>query len=253
MRLGDGGGRWHRASRAGQKLERGERLRVELRVLEREEAFACSRAKPTDHIFASEAETPLGFRNIVRRGLEAALREAGLDRRVRWHDLRHRDASLLIFEGATVGYVSRQLGHMSLRRERVLVLGVILALLGAGCSSGGKLGAKALSQQSKSLQSEASEGALLAQDAVSGKTTRIYTREHSSDLYKAASETEASLKAAKTEPALQPKLRQLTALVTQVGAALKRLGGASKDEQRALARELQTAAQESKKIGKGLK
>ncbi len=159
----------------------------------------------------------------------------------------------MIVEEASVGYVSRRLGHVSLRRERVLVLGVILALFGAGCGSGGKLGAKALSQQSKSLQSEASEGALLAQDAVSGKTTRIYTREHSFDLYKAASQAEASLKAAKTEPALQPKLRQLTALVTQVSAALKRLGGASKDEQRALGRELQTAAQESKKIGKGLK
>ncbi len=214
--------------------------------------FRCSRAKPTDHVFASEAGTPLGFRNIARRELEAALREAGLDRRGRRHYLRHCYASLLIFEGATVGYVSRRLGHVSLRRERLLVLGVILALLGAGCG-GGKLGAKALSQQSKSLQSEASEGALLAQDAVSGKTTRIYTREHSSDLYKAAFQAEASLKAAKTESALQPKLRQLATLVTQVSAALHRLGGAPKDEQRALGRELQTAAQESEKIGKGLK
>jgi hypothetical protein len=142
---------------------------------------------------------------------------------------------------------------MSLRRERVLVLVVILALFGAGCGGGGKLGAKALSQQSKSLRSEASEGALLAQDAVSGKTTRIYTREHSSDLYKAASQAEASLKAAKTEPALQPKLRQLTALATQVSAALKRLGRASIDEQRALGRELQTAARDSEKIGEGLR
>jgi hypothetical protein len=142
---------------------------------------------------------------------------------------------------------------MPLRRERLLVVGVILALVGAGCGSGGKLGAKALSQQSKSLQSLAAEGALLAQDAVSGKTTHIYTREHSSDLYKAASQAEASLKAAKTEPALQPKLRQLTALATQVSAALKRLGGASKDEQRALGRELQTAARDSEKIGEGLR
>ena len=141
---------------------------------------------------------------------------------------------------------------MSLRRERVLVVAVILVLLGAGCGGGGKLGAKALSQRSKSLRSEASEGALLAQDAVSGKTTRIYTREHSSELYKAASQAEASLKAAKIEPALEPKLRQLTALATQVSAALKRLGDASKDEQRALGRELQTAAQESKQISKGL-
>jgi hypothetical protein len=141
---------------------------------------------------------------------------------------------------------------MSFRRKGVL-LGVVLALLGAGCGGGGRLGAKALSQKSKSLQSEAAEGALLAQDAVSGKTTRVYTREHSSELYKAASQAEASLKAAKTEPALQPKLRQLVILAARVSAALKRLGGASKDEQRALGLELQTAARESKRIGKGLK
>jgi hypothetical protein len=138
------------------------------------------------------------------------------------------------------------------RKTRVLVLVVILALLATGCGSGGKLGAKALSQQSKSLQSLAAEGALLAQDAVSGKTTRIYTREHSSDLYKAASQAEVSLRAAKTEPALEPKLRQLAALAARVSAAIKRLGGASKDQQRALGRELETAARESEKIGKGL-
>ncbi len=99
----------------------------------------------------------------------------------------------------------------------------------------------------------AAEGALLAQDAVSGKTTRIYTREHSSDLYKAASRAEASLRAAKTESALEPKLRQLAIVAADVSAALKRLGGASKDEQRALGRELQRAARESAKIGKGFK
>ena len=112
----------------------------------------------------------------------------------------------------------------SLRLKRVLGFGVILAVVG-GCGSGGKLGAKALSQQSKSLQSEAAEGALLAQDAVSGRTTRVYTREHSSDLYKAASQAEASLKAAKTEPALEPKLRQLAVLAGQVSADLKRHQG----------------------------
>jgi hypothetical protein len=156
-------------------------------------------------------------------------------------------------EGANVGYGSRRLGHVSLRRERVLVLGVIVALLGAGCGGGSKLGAKTLWQQSKSLQSLAAEGALLAQDAVSGKTTRTYTCEHSSDLYKAASQAEASLRAAKTEPTLEPKLRQLAALAAQVRAALKRLGGASKEGQRRLGRELKTAARESKTISKGFK
>jgi hypothetical protein len=142
---------------------------------------------------------------------------------------------------------------VSPRLKRVLGLGLILALVGAGCGSGGRLGAKALSQQSKALQSEAAEGALLAQDAASGRTTRIYTREHSSDLSRAASQAEVTLKAAKTDPALESKLRQLAVLAGQVSADLKRLGSASRDEDRALARELQAAAQASQKIGEGLK
>jgi hypothetical protein len=140
-----------------------------------------------------------------------------------------------------------------LRLKQALLLGAMLALVGAGCGGSGKLGAKALSQQSKTLQSEAAEGALLAQDAVSGKTTRIYTREHSADLYKAASRAEASLQAAKTTLALEPKLRRLAVLAAQVRADLKRLGHASKDEARTLARDLQAAAEESQKIGEGLK
>jgi hypothetical protein len=142
---------------------------------------------------------------------------------------------------------------MVLRLKRALLLGVMLALLGAGCGGGGKLGAKALSQESASLRSLAAEGALLAEDAVSGKTTGIYTREHSADLNKAASEAEASLKAAKTEPALEPKLRRLAVLAAQVRADLERLGNASKEEERALGRGLQAAADESQRIGESLK
>lgn len=142
---------------------------------------------------------------------------------------------------------------VSLRLKRVLGLGVILAFVGGGCGSGGQLGAKVLFQQSKSLQAEAAEGALLAQDAASGRTTRIYTRGHSSDLYRAASQAEVTLKMAKTEPALQQRLRQLAVLAGQVSAHLKSLGSASRDEDRALARELQAAAKASQKIGEGLK
>ncbi|MDP9342926.1 MAG: hypothetical protein M3Q23_12710 [Actinomycetota bacterium] len=141
---------------------------------------------------------------------------------------------------------------MSLRLKRVLGLGVIVALLGGGCGSGGPLGAKALSQQSKSLQSEAAEGVLLAQDAASGRTTRIYTREHSSDLYGAASQAKLALEADKAEPALEPRLRQLAVLAGQVSADLERLGSASRDEDRALAGELQAAAQAIQRIGEGL-
>jgi integrase len=64
----------------------------------------------SDHVFASQVGTPLGVRNIIRRGLLPALEAADLPQ-LRWHDLRHVAASLLIAEGASVGYVSRILGH----------------------------------------------------------------------------------------------------------------------------------------------
>jgi hypothetical protein len=135
----------------------------------------------------------------------------------------------------------------------VLALGVVLALLAVGCGSGGKLGAKALSQQAKSVQSEASEGALLAEDAVAGKSTSIFVREHSSYISAAASKVAASLKGAETEPALRQELRRLRALATHVSSALERLGGASsKAEQRALGRQLEAAAEASGKIGEEL-
>ncbi len=117
----------------------------------------------------------------------------------------------------------------------------------------GQLGAKALSQQAKSLQSAAAEGALLAQDAVSGKTTRVYAREHSSDLRTAAVRVEAELKRAKTEPSLEPKLHRLAVIAARVSVVLERLGGASRNEERALARELRAAAAEAERIGRALK
>jgi hypothetical protein len=140
----------------------------------------------------------------------------------------------------------------SARLKRVLSFGAILVLVGGGCGGGGKLGTKALSREAKSLQSEAAEGALLAQDVASGRTTRIYTREQSSALSGAASRTESTLKAAKTAPALQSRVRQLAVLAGQLGANLKRLGNASRDEARALARKLETAGRASQKIDGGL-
>src|SRR5581483_3910996 len=79
---------------------------------EKERAFARGLAKPLDYVFSSERGTPLGHRNIVRRGLEPAIKKAALPH-LSWHDLRHVAASALIAEGASVAYVSRVLGHAS--------------------------------------------------------------------------------------------------------------------------------------------
>jgi hypothetical protein len=135
-------------------------------------------------------------------------------------------------------------------RRPALILAA--ALLCAGCG-GGKLGASALSKQADSLRSLAAEGALLAKDASAGKTTRTFARVHSSDLDKAAAKAATSLETAKTKPALESKLHRLASLARRVGDELDRLGGASKDEQRTLANELQRAAVQSNQIAEGPK
>jgi integrase len=65
-----------------------------------------------DYVFASGAGTPLHWRNVARRGLKPALAAAEIEP-LRWHDLRHTFASLLIGGGANVVFTSRQLGHGS--------------------------------------------------------------------------------------------------------------------------------------------
>jgi integrase len=83
----------------------------------KEQAFARGHAKPHDFVFTSATGGPMHRRNIVRRGLEKGLEIAKLDGaerpKLRWHDLRHTYASLLVAQGADVVFVSRQIGHAS--------------------------------------------------------------------------------------------------------------------------------------------
>jgi hypothetical protein len=131
---------------------------------------------------------------------------------------------------------------VSVHAMRIVASGVVLALV-AGCGGRGEVDAGALSQQAKSLQSVAAEGALLAQDAASGKTTRVYSGEHSADLRGAAQQIAASLEAARTTPALDPKRRRLAMLATRVSSYLDRIRDASGSEDRALGGRLDAAAQ----------
>jgi integrase len=84
---------------------------------QRERAFGLGYARPEHYVFASSVGTPLHFRNVARRALDPAMDAAGLTGEgrghLRWHDLRHCFASILISQGHDVVYVSRQLGHSS--------------------------------------------------------------------------------------------------------------------------------------------
>ena len=65
-----------------------------------------------DLIFANEAGRTIDADSFVRREFLPSLTRAGLQR-IRFHDLRHSFATLLIHQGENVKYVSAQLGHAS--------------------------------------------------------------------------------------------------------------------------------------------
>lgn len=62
-------------------------------------------------VFASRTGTPLGHRNVTRRGFEPARDLAGLPLSLTFHDLRHAAASRLIGAGLDPVAVAAVLGH----------------------------------------------------------------------------------------------------------------------------------------------
>ncbi len=80
----------------------------------RQKAYALRTGKPTPEIvFPSRLGTLLDDAN-VRHIFGRVLEKAQL-RRVRFHDLRHTFASLLIQQGESLAYVKEQMGHSSIQ------------------------------------------------------------------------------------------------------------------------------------------
>ncbi len=89
------------------------------RLLVRRKAEALKRGRSLDYVmedwvFTTPQGTQLDPNNLRKRVFYRALTMAGL-RRVRFHDLRHTYASLLIQQGESLAYVKDQLGHHSIQ------------------------------------------------------------------------------------------------------------------------------------------
>ncbi len=65
-------------------------------------------------VFPNTLGKPENNSNVLRRVFHPALRRAGL-RKVRFHDLRHTYASLLIANGEHPKYIQTQMGHSSIK------------------------------------------------------------------------------------------------------------------------------------------
>jgi integrase len=65
-----------------------------------------------DLVFPNKAGEPINYSNMVQRQFLPALNAADLPR-IRFHDLRHTYASLMINQGENIKYIQSQLGHSS--------------------------------------------------------------------------------------------------------------------------------------------
>jgi integrase len=65
-----------------------------------------------DLVFPNQAGGPINYSNMVQRHFLPALKAADLPK-IRFHDLRHTYASLMISQGENIKYIQNQLGHSS--------------------------------------------------------------------------------------------------------------------------------------------
>jgi len=65
-------------------------------------------------VFATGKGTPIEAQNIVNRYFKPLLKRAELPY-IRWHDLRHTYATLLLARGTHPTYVQKSLGHASVQ------------------------------------------------------------------------------------------------------------------------------------------
>ena len=80
-----------------------------------EQHLATRPQDPSAFVFTGPEGGPFRHANFYRRHYKKAVIEAGLDPRVRFHDLRHTAAALMIAEGAHLLAVKERLGHSSIQ------------------------------------------------------------------------------------------------------------------------------------------
>lgn len=120
QRMRDGSGLQYVAPKGG----KGRTIRLPSRTVEALKAHRARQAeqklkagslyKDRGLVFASEIGTPLEPSNIDRRSFKPLLKKAGLSD-IRFHDLRHTCATVLLSEGVNPKFVQELLGHADIK------------------------------------------------------------------------------------------------------------------------------------------
>jgi integrase len=80
----------------------------------RELKLRSDQSADADPVFASKEGTPLGHRNVSRRGFEPVVAKAGIEK-VTFHDMRHAFASRMIARGIEPVTLAKLMGHEDIR------------------------------------------------------------------------------------------------------------------------------------------
>lgn len=67
-----------------------------------------------DLVFCNQEGNPIDPDNMIKREFNPSLKAAGL-KRIRFHDLRHTFATLLIHQGENIKFIQNQMGHASIQ------------------------------------------------------------------------------------------------------------------------------------------
>jgi len=78
-----------------------------------ERSRRCEKWEDGDFVFTSRNGKPIYATNLIKRSFPRLLAAAGLPR-IRFHDLRHTAATLLLWQGVHPKIVSEMLGHTSI-------------------------------------------------------------------------------------------------------------------------------------------
>ena len=102
-------GAWYRpkSKTSNRKIDLGPTTMSELKKWK----LACP-PSDLDLIFPNKTGNPLDQSNLMKSCFYPCLKKAGIER-IRFHDLRHTFASLLIEQGENIKYIQTQLGHSS--------------------------------------------------------------------------------------------------------------------------------------------
>jgi integrase len=102
-------GKWYKpkSKTSNRKIDLGPSMMTELKKWH----LACP-ASDLDLIFPNKGGNPIDQSNMLRNYFFPSIKKAKIER-IRFHDLRHTFASLLIEQGENIKYIQSQLGHSS--------------------------------------------------------------------------------------------------------------------------------------------